>query len=369
MKKKLCASAAVLIILTALSACGRKAAPAAPADATAPQEVPAAEAAGEGRLDNGLFAIVMPAELSGLFETEITADSIYVYDKAARATIYDGFVFGISAYAEPSDYAGMPSSTKIGELTDKSGRLCDMILSHPTEIQVDPEQGADSYRLLEEAEPAILETLEASNGGQYARGAGTKGEDLYGEILKKHATAIREHWDASRLEEEDMSPMYHTMSIGDETSVLDRTGYIYYDVNLDGIDELFIGEIANGEWKGVIWDLYTMVDRKPAHVTSGWDRNRFFVCTKTLLCNEYSGSAAESGWRIYGLDPNSAQLTQQVGFKIDTLANEEQPWFISYDFENDEWESVTLDEWEDRKEAFDVYERFDYIPLSSADQG
>ena len=148
-------------------------------------------------------------------------------------------------------------------------------------------------------------------------------------------------------------------------NLLNKVGYIQEDINVDGIEELLIGEIAKDDWKGVVYDIYTMIDRKPVHVVSGGARNRYFICDDTFLCNEYSSGANENGWLVYILVENSTELFPQVGFKYDGYKNSKNPWFISYDFKNDKWENVSEKYFKERKSTFDKYKRFDYIPLKS----
>ena len=143
---------------------------------------------------------------------------------------------------------------------------------------------------------------------------------------------------------------------------LNKIGYAYYDVNADGIEELLIGEIAEGNWKGVVYDIYTMVDRKPQHVVSGGTRNRYYVCDDSFVCNEYSSGALESGVRVYNLVENTNELYPQVNFKYDGYSNPKQPWYLSYS--DEKWENVTEEAFNERKKVFDKYERFDFIPLS-----
>ena len=150
-------------------------------------------------------------------------------------------------------------------------------------------------------------------------------------------------------------------------NLTDKIGYIYYDINVDGIDELLIGEIADGDWKGVIYDIYTMVDRKPQHVISGGSRNRYYVCDNSFICNEYSSGANESGVRVFNLVENSTELFPQVSFKYDGYTNKNKPWFLSYgsNVEEDRWENVDEKTFKERKSVFEKYERFDFIPLKS----
>jgi hypothetical protein len=194
-----------------------------------------------------------------------------------------------------------------------------------------------------------------------------KGEDLYKDVLKKHITAIKEKWDSVKLEDENMSYMYNVLQKNDSEKPLNRIGYIFYDVNADGIDELLVGEIIDGDWKGVIYDIYTIVNRSPKHVISGGSRNRYYVCDRTFICNEYSSGAMESGMRVYNLTENSTELFPQVSFKYDGYTNPEKPWFLSYGSEADadKWENVSEETFKERKSIFDTYERFDFIPLSN----
>ena len=214
--------------------------------------------------------------------------------------------------------------------------------------------------------------IKGVKGSIYYKNQGMRGEDLYKDVLKKHVKAIREKWDSERLEKEEMSYMYNILSIYNKNSdysanLLNKIGYVYYDINADGIDELLIGEIAEGNWKGSIYDIYTMVNRTPTHVISGGSRNRYFVCNNCFLCNEYSSGALESGVRIYTLLENSTELFHQVSFKYDGYTNSKKPWFLSYggELNDNKWENVSENVYNERKKVFEKYEKINFIPLST----
>lgn len=315
-------------------------------------------------IKNKLFSITLPEELRGFYEIKSEKDKISIFHKDSKKSGFGGFAFGIKAYKNPADHAVLPGSRKLGELTDKKGNLYDIVLKHPTDVQYNytkSSQAPESFKLLYDIGEVI--NITGIKGSTYYKAQGTKGEDLYDKILQKHITAINEKWDSTKLEQENMSYMYNIIqSKGD---ALDIIGYAYYDVNVDGIDELFIGEIADGAWKGVIYDIYTMVNRKSKHVTSGGIRNRYYVCDDAFICNEYSSGANESGVRVYNLVENSTELYPQVNFKYDGYTNPKTPWFISYGspLNDDKWENVSENTYNERKKIFDRYERFDYIPL------
>lgn len=309
-------------------------------------------------IKNKLFSISLPNNLDRTYVIKKEKDRISVYDKSAKKAGFGGFAFGIKAYKNPSEHAMLPGGRKIGELTDKKGNLYDIVLKYPTDVQYDYTKNSkpsESYKNLYDLGENVV--IQGVKGATYHKNQGMKGEDLYGEVLARHIRAIDEKWDSVRLEKENMSYMYNIIN------PKDKIGYAYYDVNVDGTDELLIGEISQGDWKGVVYDIYTMVDRKPKHVVSGGSRNRYYVCDDSFLCNEYSSGAMESGVRVYNLVENSTELFPQINFKYDGYENPKKPWFISYS--DEKWENVTESAYNERKKIFEKYERFDFIPLNT----
>lgn len=311
---------------------------------------------------NRMFSIGLPRDLKGAYKTKIKKDYILVYHDASRKAGFGGFAFGIKAYYDRSQYAVSPGTKKIGELTDKKGRLYDMVLIQPTDVQYDYTKGKipDSFKRLYELGNSV--NINGVKGSKYYKAQGTKGKDLYKNILKSYIDAVRKKRDSAWLEKHDMSYMYNVIAKTNKNA-LDKIGFAYYDVNADGIEELLIGEIADGEWKGVIYDIYTVVNRVPKHVVSGGSRDRYYVCNDVFVCNESSAGANESYMNVYALVENTTELYPQVGFKYDGFSK--NPWYLSYNLRDDEWESVSEETFEERKSSFEKYKRFDYTPLSS----
>ena len=316
------------------------------------------------KISNKYFSVQIPDKAKGTYQVKKEKDKISIYDKAAKKAGFGGFAFGIKVYKNPSDHAMMPGARKLGELVDKKGVIYDVVLKQPTDVQYDYVKGdAGSYHFLYNLADKIGEKIDGIKGSKYIYKGGTQGKDLYKDILKKHVLAIEEKLDSTKLEQGNMSYMYNVLAATNK-NVLDKVGYAYYDTNVDGIDELLIGEIADGSWKGVIYDMYTMVDRRPVHVVSGGSRNRYFVCDTAFICNEYSGGANESGVTVYNLVENSTELFPQVYFKYDGYQNTKSPWFLKYGSDNN-WENISEKAYKERKEVFDKYERFNFIPLST----
>lgn len=357
MKKKLSILAIIIVTGLMMASCQTKAneeIKEVAKNESAKEEVNVAEVA----LSNEIFSVSVPARFDGLYNTEVNDHTINFFDKECISEGNPGWIFGIQVFENPDDWAYGPVM-KVGELKLNNGKLYDVVISFPTESQFGFSEDGKikempaKYKNFYEARNEIAATVTGKSGEKVDIGAGTKGERLYKDILDKHLTAIREAWDATKLESEDMSSMYTVMSIGGE-NVLDKAGYAYRDINQDGIDELLIGEIADGEWKGIIYDIYTLVNRKPAHVVSGWDRNRYFDWEDSFIVNEYSGGANESGVRVYVLGGNTTDLIFQLAFKYDGYADEKNPWFESFNFKNEEivWQSSTEEAFNSRQDTY-----------------
>ncbi len=389
MKKQIIGFLALLVVSVSAAGCGNTSQPAATEPAAAEPAVTETEQAAETEksdeavtdtkeetadkgeesleVSNKLFTITLPDAAVGKFVTDITDNRTAVYDKEAKEAGYGGYAFDVAAYKGPSEYAG-GMDKKVGEFTSEDGTLYDIVMQFPSDVQYDYtkyENGMpESYALLYDGAEDIVKTLKGADGkGEFIWGAGAKGDGLYDDVIEKHIKAIKEGWDANRLEEENMSPEYYALSKSGE-DVLGKTGYAYFDVNHDGVEELFIGHITDGEGKGMAYDIYTIVDRKPAHVLSGTTRDGYYALKSGLLVNEYYSGADEHGWKMYDIEPNTTNLLDQVYLKIDGYENKEKPWFVSYD-NGETWENETEQEFEDYKKNFSDYNRFDFTPFSS----
>ena len=310
-----------------------------------------------------LFSVTLPKNV--LYFTESDKDYIAVYDLEAKEADFGGFAFEIKAYEKPSDYYGMMDS-KIGEIRTDDGKIYDVVVCYPSDIQYDYEKYKDcipvTYDKLYNGSSDILKTIEAAEGAKYVPNGGMKGEDLYGDVLAKYKTALTEHWDSTKLESEDMSSVYYQMYSMDNEGMLDRVGFAYRDINGDGIEELLIGEVTDGEPE-VIFDIYTMVDRKPAHVVSGWYRNRYYLLENTLG-NEYSDSASVSGFKALDLMHNDTEFSSIIDFRFDFEKDPDQPYFISYSGDEKDLEQFSEEDFNQRKDNFGKPIRIGYTPFS-----
>lgn len=165
------------------------------------------------KISNKNFSITLPYDAKILYYVKKKNNGIYIYDKASKKAGFGGFAFGVQMYKNPSEHAMMPGGRKLGELKDKKGILYDIVLVQPTDVQYDyVHENKDDYMKLYKLGDTIEDKITGKNGAKYFHNQGMKGEDLYKEILNKHVQAVKEKWNSTKLENENISYMYNVLA-------------------------------------------------------------------------------------------------------------------------------------------------------------
>lgn len=78
-------------------------------------------------------------------------------------------------------------------------------------------------------------------------------------------------------------------------------GYTFYDVDGNGIEELFIMDTSEDSsvWDNRILAMYSLLDGKPVLVIDGWARNRYYLLNDGTFYYEGSGGAAYTTFATY----------------------------------------------------------------------
>ena len=282
-------------------------------------------------ISNNFFSFIMPDDTKGTYTVEKFDNGIYIAEKISQKTEFGGFAFGLKVFKNPEDYATFDGFKKIGELTAKNGVIYDMVLMRPTDVQYgDGEEIKKNYDRLYEVGNNV--EIKGINGNKYVKHKGMKGEDLYSDILNNYKGA--------------------------------GLGYVYYDINSDGIEELIIGKIAKGKSKGIIHEFYTMVNRKPKLILRLDDTDRYFICNDNFVCRE-EYAKNQNRMTVYILENNSNYLHSQMVFTYDKIKDKKNPWFIRYGGFSGKNQHVDKKVFNETKSIYaNSYKKFDYIPFS-----
>lgn len=298
-----------------------------------------------------LIQVTIPDELKGMTYAKVEDDRISVYDKALVDAGWPGLVFEVGLSSDCNIFAG-GMFTKVGEVFATDGTIYNVGRGYASEIQWDynePET-PESYTKLLDATESIFENITGTGDNLFVYKAGTKGEDLYFTVLDKYVTAISEGWDANKCEEEGISPEIAAIAANNEKP-FEVLGYAYADMNCDGIEDLFIGDMSGSEIDGMVYDVYSTVDRVATHIVTGTARDRYYAYGGYALLNEFSGGAMENGSVVWIFEPNSTDMVCQLGYKYDAYTDEKNPWFSTYD--NEEWTPMSEEDYKAEMERIE----------------
>lgn len=317
------------------------------------------DAAASNVIATDLFEITIPEEFAGIYEADVTDGQISIFHKESKDAGFGGLAFSVWARKLPSEFAGGPY-IKIGELVAGDGTRYEVVKGEATEVQWDYNQDMpEDFEKLYGAMDTILESITATNGGTYMHGAGMKGEDIYGYFLSNIAEVIGDGADEKAIEDLGLAPEILTLVDSDPEHSLDKIGYAFYDTDVDGVDELFVGDIESG----AIYDVFTVVDGEPTHVFSGGARDRYYIYNDGFVCNEYSNGAGDSGWNVYALESNSVETVLQFGYRYNSDEDAEKPWFRTWDGEV--FDPITEEEYNDaEKDKEAMLQKTAFKPLT-----
>ena len=192
-------------------------------------------------------------------------------------------------------------------------------------------------------------------------------DEVYSEQIGRYAIALGERWGEGAYFEHDMSalPYYYY-----EGNPLDNVGFGFVDLDNDGSLELVIGAIMNGEQDPAVFEIWTLVDGEPVMLAQGGTRNRYVLeyveeDEMWYVVNEGSSSAFCNA--TYYLMLNEGKLEVVQGIVFDASADEQNPWFMTYDLDWDVSNDEPIDE--DTANAIlesnrNYYTALEYIPYS-----
>ena len=166
----------------------------------------------------------------------------------------------------------------------------------------------------------------------------------YAEQIGRYHTALSEKWDEGKYFENEMSaqPYYYY-----EGNPLENVGFGFVDLDNDGYWELVIGAIMNAEQDPSVFEIWTLVDGEPVMLAQGGTRNRYvleYVEEDNMWYVVNEGSNGAYSHATYYLMLNEGKLEVMQGIVFDAMADEKNPWFMTYDLDWDAANYEPIDE-------------------------
>ena len=194
-------------------------------------------------------------------------------------------------------------------------------------------------------------------------------ENVYKEQMELVYQALSEEWSIEKYFENEISSLIANHYEG---TPLDNVGYALEDLDGDGKEELLISAVSKDASGGMLYDVYTAPEGKAVHVLSGHERNRYYLQWLEegayMIANEASNSAFNSAWYYYSMIDGQLELMQGVVFNAE--ADENNPWFLTYD---EDWDASNDTHDEDGMAESIIeanmrsYTTLEYIPFSAYD--
>ena len=192
-------------------------------------------------------------------------------------------------------------------------------------------------------------------------------DEVYAEQIGRYYTALSEKWNEEKYFDNEMSalPYYYY-----EGNPLENVGFGFVDLDNDGYWELIIGAILNAEQDPTVFEIWTLVDGEPVMLAQGGARNRYVLeyveeDNVWYVVNEGSNSAFSHA--TYYLMLNEGKFEVVQGIIFDAEADEQNPWFMTYDLDEDVSNDEPIDEetanaiLESNRKLYVALEYFPYI--------
>lgn len=190
---------------------------------------------------------------------------------------------------------------------------------------------------------------------------------VYSQQIQRYKTALTEQWNEEQYLENELSalPVYYY-----EGNPQDNVGFGFADLDNDGYWELIIGGILNSEKDPTVFEIWTLVEGKPVMLVQGGTRNRYILQNEEesrlwYITNQTSSGAANSATYYLMLKEGKLEVIQ--GLVYDATVDEQNPWYLTYDLDEDVSNDQPIDE-ETALGIMESYSKFnialEYFPYS-----
>ena len=196
-------------------------------------------------------------------------------------------------------------------------------------------------------------------------------DEVYAEQIARYYMPLCEKWNEEQYLDNGMSEV---LAAYYEGNPLENVGFGFVDMDNDGNWELVIGAIQDAAEYPAVFEIWTLVDDKPVMLAQAHARNQYtlqYVAEDEMwyVVNEGSGSAFCHA--TYYLMLSGGQFEVVQGIVYDASADEQNPWFMTYDMDWDTSNDEHIDEEtanaiiEANRAHYTALEYFPYIYFSA----
>jgi hypothetical protein len=213
-----------------------------------------------------------------------------------------------------------------------------------------PAQLADDEPSESTTEPATIPSTEMTptepeDDTQYEGDASSYYIDVvYAQQIERYYTAISQQWDENTYMEHEMSSLAAYYYDG---KPLDNVGFALMDLDGDGIWELIIGAIHNAQRDPLVFEIWGLKNDEPVMLAQSGSHNRYYLQyaeEDELWSVAYEAENGAANRAVYDLQLSNGEFKVVRGVVFDALANEEAPWFMTYDLDWDTSNDTPIDE-------------------------
>lgn len=213
-----------------------------------------------------------------------------------------------------------------------------------------PSQLADDEPSESTTEPATspsteMTPTEPEDDTQYEGDASSYYIDVvYAQQIERYYTAISQQWDENAYLDHELSPLVTRYYDGNP---LDNVGFTFMDLDGDGIWELIIGAIQNAEQDPLVFEIWALKNDEPVMLVQSGSHNRYYLQyaeEDNLWSVAYEAENGAANRAVYYLQLQDGKFKVTQGVIFDALANEESPWFMTYDLDWDVSNDTPIDE-------------------------
>ena len=216
------------------------------------------------------------------------------------------------------------------------------------ELPVDTEPSASATESIAESttNPADETTpVETEEDVEYEGDASSYYIDVvYAQQIERYYTAISQQWDETACFDHELSPLVTSYYDG---KPLDNVGFTFMDLDGDGIWELIIGAIRNAEQDPLVFEIWALKNDEPVMLVQSGSHNRYYLQyaeEDNLWSVAYEAENGAANHAVYYLQLFAGEFSVTQGIIFDAAADEENPWFMTYDLDWDVSNDTPIDE-------------------------